>query len=360
LRVVYVSTLLHGGPVSHLRDLVPAVEQTGVDVHVVCATPTIATYFKRLGITATVVPVGSKFDFAGAAALRRHLSGADAVHTHDRRAGLFGRLVARVQRAGVVHTLHGIPERVALELGAPTGAAAGRCVRDRATLGAEALLARLGTVVVPSKALAEFVVRHGFPQRRIRVIPSGVTVQRPSPAPIGRPPVVGTAATLDHHKGVDVLLEACAHIPAPLTLEIFGDGAARPELEALAARLGLAATFHGFVDDFRERIGGLDVFVLPTRGDNLPVAILEAMANAVPVVATRVGGIPELVVDGESGILVPPDDPAALARACESVLASEELRTRLARGGVRRVEQHFELHDVARRMVALYEEVTHR
>jgi glycosyltransferase involved in cell wall biosynthesis len=86
------------------------------------------------------------------------------------------------------------------------------------------------------------------------------------------------------------------------------------------------------------------------------VALLEAMANAVPVVATRVGGIPELV-DDESGILVPPDDPAALARAFERVLASEDLRTSLARGGVRRVEQHFEVHAIARRVVAVYDQL---
>ena len=250
----------------------------------------------------------------------------------------------------MVHTLHGVPERIALELGSQASVQTG--MRDRGRLRAEALLARLGTVVIPSHALADLVVRRGFPADRIRVIPSGVTVQRTTPAPLRRPAVLGTAATLDHHKGVDVLLEACAVLAAPVTVEIFGDGSAREQLEKLAARLGVPATFHGYVDDYRSRIAALDLFVLPTRGDNLPVAILEAMASAVPVVATRVGGIPELIVDGESGILVPPDDSAALARACERLLASDELRTSLAEGGVRRVEERFTLADVARRIVA--------
>jgi glycosyltransferase involved in cell wall biosynthesis len=355
LRVVYVSTLLRGGPVSHLRDLVPAVAEAGVDVHVVCATSAVAADFEGCGLSTSVVPIRSKFDLSGAAALWGRLGHADVVHTHDRRAGLFGRLAARTRGARVVHTLHGIPERLALELGAP--GRSGRNLRDEGTLRAEALLARLGIVVIPSQALADLVVRRGFPSDRIRVIPGGVTLQRTAPAPARRPPALGTAATLDHHKGIDVLLEACARIEQPLTVEIFGDGPARPELESLAARLGVDATFHGFVDDFRARIASLDLFVLPTRGDNLPVAVLEAMANAVPVVATHVGGIPELV-DDESGILVPPDDPAALARACERVLASEDLRTSLARGGVRRVEQHFEVHAVARRLLAVYDELT--
>jgi glycosyltransferase involved in cell wall biosynthesis len=353
VRVVYVSTLPHGGPVSHLWDLVPAVAEIGIDVHVICGTTTVAAEFERRDIPTTVVAIRGKLDLAGAAALWRPLAGADVVHTHDRRAGLFGRLAARARGAGVVHTLHGVPERVALELGGPASAPS---AADSGRLRAEALLARLGLVVIPSQALADLVVRHGFPADRIRVIPSGVTVQTSAPSPKRRPPVVGTAATLDHHKGVDVLLEAAALLTRPASLEIFGDGPARVQLEALAARLGVAATFHGFVDDYRRRIAELDLFVLPTRGDNLPVAILEAMAHAVPVVATRVGGIPELIVDGESGLLVPPDDPAALARACERVLASEELRTKLAEGGARRVQDHYALPDVARRIVAVYEE----
>jgi glycosyltransferase involved in cell wall biosynthesis len=363
LNVVYVSTLPHGGPVSHLRDLVPAVAGEGVAVHVVCATTSVAADFERRGVPTTVVPIGSKFDLAGAAGLWEPVRGADIVHTHDRRAGLFGRLAARGRRARVVHTLHGIPERIALELGGPSPAGPRRArnlpadIRAYGTLRMEALLAHLGIVVIPSRALADFVVQHGFPEGRIRVVPSGVTLQRTDPVPGHRPPTIGTAATLDVHKGVDVLLEACALIEEPLKLEIFGDGPVRTQLEELALRLGVDATFHGFVDDFRERVGGLDVFVLPTRGDNLPVAILEAMANAVPVVATRVGGIPELVLDEESGLLVARDDPRALAAALERLLAGEDLRIRLGRGGARRVERHFESGEVARRMIAVYEEL---
>jgi glycosyltransferase involved in cell wall biosynthesis len=363
LNVVYVSTLPHGGPVSHLRDLVPAIAEEGVAVHVVCATTSVAADFERLGVPTTVVPIGSKFDLAGAIGLWEPVRGADIVHTHDRRAGLFGRLAARGRRARVVHTLHGIPERIALELG-PSHAGPRRTrnfpadIRAYGTLRMEALLAHLGIVVIPSRALADFVVQHGFPESRIRVVPSGLTLRRTDPVPSRRPPTIGTAATLDFHKGVDVLLEACALIDEPLKLEIFGDGPVRAQLEELALRLGVDATFHGFVDDFRERVGGLDVFVLPTRGDNLPVAILEAMASAVPVVATRVGGIPELVLDEESGLLVAPDDPRALAAALERLFAADDLRVRLGRGGARRVERHFESGKVARRMIAVYEELS--
>jgi glycosyltransferase involved in cell wall biosynthesis len=357
LRVLYVSTLPRGGPVTHLRDLAPAVAAEGVDVHVVCATAAVGAEFERSGVPTTVLPVNSKFDVRGAARLWQTLRAVDVVHTHDRRAGLFGRLEGGLRGARTVHTLHGIPERIALELGRPNGGQLQAGLADRTRLRLESLLAHLGVVVIPSQALADFVERHGFPSRRVRVLPHGVTLHRTEPAPRRQPAVIGTAATLDYHKGIDVLLQACVRIAEPFRLEIFGEGPARPDLEQLAARLGVPATFHGFVDDFRERVGELDVFVLPTRGDNLPMAILEAMAAAVPVVATRVGGVPELVADHTTGLLVPPDDSAALAAAILRLLEQEELRAELGRAGARRVEQEFESGLIARRMIALYREL---
>jgi glycosyltransferase involved in cell wall biosynthesis len=109
--------------------------------------------------------------------------------------------------------------------------------------------------------------------------------------------------------------------------------------------------------DAPARLGELDVFVLPARAENLPMAILEAMAWAVPVVATRVGGVPELVVDGATGLLVRPDDREALASALEALVADPGLRSSLGRAGAQRVATEFDSALVARRMVALYEEL---
>ena len=162
---------------------------------------------------------------------------------------------------------------------------------------------------------------------------------------------------LDYHKGIDVLLDACARLELPHRLEIYGDGPLRGELEAQAARLGVPARFHGFVDDMREHLLATDVFVLPTRGDNFPISILEAMAYAVPVVSTRVGGVPEQVDDGVTGILVDPEDPAALADALTRLIADPVLRASFGRAGAQRALAEFDRSAMARRTLELYEEL---
>ena len=117
----------------------------------------------------------------------------------------------------------------------------------------------------------------------------------------------------------------------------------------------LHAEFPGFVPDVEEKIAELDVFVLPSRGENLPIAILEAMAAALPVVATRVGGVPEVVVDGETGLLVEPEDAARAGRGARpSCVADEAFRQRLGQAGATRIVEHFDARSTARQMVELY------
>ena len=107
-----------------------------------------------------------------------------------------------------------------------------------------------------------------------------------------------------------------------------------------------------------ERLPELDVLVQPSRADNLPLSILEAMAAGLPVVGTRVGGIPELIVDGVTGFVVEPESPRALADALEQLAASPERRqASSAARRAERVAEHFSPEQVARRMVALYEEL---
>ena len=106
-----------------------------------------------------------------------------------------------------------------------------------------------------------------------------------------------------------------------------------------------------------ERLRELDVLVQPSRADNFPLAVLEAMAAGVPVVATRVGGIPELVLDGETGLLVEPESPTALAEALDGLAASPERRRGLGRRGRERAGEEFSPELTARRTVALYRDL---
>jgi glycosyltransferase involved in cell wall biosynthesis len=360
MRIVYVCSLERFGPLTHLLDLAPTVAGLGPEVLVACASEAIADDFRARGVEAIALPLGHKFDLRGASRLWPALEGADVVHTHDRRAGLLARPLARLRGAAAVHTLHGVPNEIFGLVGRVDGRVEPDTSRVRAAwqlhgvVGMEAALARLGTTLVPSEALRQFLVAHGFPASTTRVLRYGVELRRREPAARHEPFRIATAATLQHRKGVDVLLEACSRVSTPLHLDVYGEGPLRSTLEAQADRLGVEAEFHGMVADVPERLGDTDLFALATRGDNLPVAVLEAMALALPVVTTRIGGMPELVENGESGFLVEPDDAPALAAAIERVAGDEDLRVRLGRASVARLEQRFDRARGARDLVALY------
>ena len=363
MKVVYISTLEGGGPVTHLRQLAPRVAAEGLDVEVVCASEAVADGFRALELPARAVPVGHKLDLRGGAALWRRLGDADVVHTQDRRAGLFGRLGGRLRGARVVHTLHGMPEEIAARVGRPAapdppGVSGARLAwLEHGYLPLEAGLTRLGHVVAPSQAMADFMLGHGFPAGRVHVIPLGIEAAEEAEPRDRVELVAGVVSNLEHWKGIDVLIDAASAMHAPVRLEVFGRGSLAAELERQAREAGVDARFHGFVSDVRERLRELDVLVQPSRADNFPLAVLEAMAAGVPVVATRVGGIPELVLDGETGLLVEPESPTALAEALDGLAASPDRRRGLGRRGRERAGEEFSPELTARRTVALYRDL---
>jgi glycosyltransferase involved in cell wall biosynthesis len=364
MRVVYVSTIERGGPLTHLRQLVPRVAAQGVDVHVLCGSEALAESFRELGLDAEPVPVAHKLDLRGGSALWGKLEGADLVHTHDRRAGLFGRLAGRLRGARVLHTLHGMPEEIAAKVGRPDAPVPPDVSRGRIAwleqgyLRIEAGLTRLGHVVAPSQAMATFMLSHGFSPRLLHVIPYGIELSEEAPVPEHDGALVaGVAANLEYWKGIDVLIEAARLATAPVRVEIYGVGALDQQLGRQAREAGVDARFNGFVRDIRARIADLDVLVQPSRADNLPLAILEAMACGRPVLGTRVGGIPELVLDGETGLVVDPEEPVAMARALDVLAQSPELRRELGRKARQRAAQHFSADGIARRTVSLYEDL---
>jgi glycosyltransferase involved in cell wall biosynthesis len=161
-------------------------------------------------------------------------------------------------------------------------------------------------------------------------------------------------------KGLPLLLEAFARLQArhpTLTLAIAGDGPERPALEAQAQRLGIAprVEFLGYrsSDHVRALLQESDVFVLPSFAEGVPVVLMEAMASGVPVVATRVAGVSELVEDGVSGFVVPPGDADALERAISTLLEDARLRARFGAAGRATVEREFDVAREATRLAAL-------
>jgi glycosyltransferase involved in cell wall biosynthesis len=133
----------------------------------------------------------------------------------------------------------------------------------------------------------------------------------------------------------------------------------KDELEAKALSLGLAdvVTFAGIRSDVPQILAALDVFVLPSLWEGMPNAILEAMAAGLPVVATAVGGTPEVVADGKTGLLVPSHNPAAMAEAMERLLRSPDLRHRMGQAGREQVLQHFTVERMVAQTQKLYQQL---
>ena len=162
-------------------------------------------------------------------------------------------------------------------------------------------------------------------------------------------------------KGVRVLLEAFEQARAggtDLRLTVIGDGPDRTAIQAMAAGLGDAVCFTGYQsqDEVAAHLAESDIFVLASFAEGVPVVLMEAMASGLPVIATRIAGIPELVADGESGLIVAPGDAAALADAILRLVADPAQRQRMGRAGRATVARHFALRTEAARLARLFTE----
>ena len=208
-----------------------------------------------------------------------------------------------------------------------------------------------------SRAVRDVLVKDGIPASRIEIVSSGVDTARIEGAKrkdlradLGLAPgtpLVGDVAAFGWHKAQEVLVEA-----TPLLLKkvpdahvaLVGEGECRPKVEEVARRLGVHGSrvhFCGFRDDVPEVLASLDVFAMSSVLEGLCTSALDAQAAGVPVVASRVGGLVEAVADGETGILVPPRDPPALADALARLLLDRSLRNRLGEAGKARVREKF-------------------
>jgi glycosyltransferase involved in cell wall biosynthesis len=224
-------------------------------------------------------------------------------------------------------------------------------------------------VFTVSRELREHVIAEGFTPQHVGVIYNGIDMAPVVDAAhaaavrqrLGLPSTlltIGTIARLDPVKDFVTLIRALAELrqQLPAALVIIGDGPERQRLEHEARTCGVAPHIHflGYRDDAREWLAGCDVYANSSVSEGISLTILEAMAAGLPVVATRVGGTPEVVLDG-CGILVPPRDPVALANALAQLAMRRSLGRDLGRAGRERVETYFTLD----RMVATYRDVYH-
>ena len=346
-RIVRVLHLLAPAPYGGLErvvgSLAAGLARRGHDVHVAAVLepdgpPERHPFVARLageGIEVHPVVIAGRAyrrERAEVAALCRRLA-SEVAHTHGYRADVVDAAAARAAGVAVAATVHGFTGG---------GGARGRvyeALQRRA-------LRRFGAVAAVSRPLAERLRRAGV--ARVRVIPNAWDGAAPAlagaqaRARLGVAPGafhLGWVGRLSREKGADVFLEALARLPdeadGPVVASMVGDGPEAAALRRKAERLGIGGRvrWHGAVEGAGELFSAFDAFVLSSRTEGTPIALLEAMAAGVPVVAARVGGVPDVVGDAEAW-LVPAEDPAALARAIAALRrhpARVQARVRLAR-----------------------------
>lgn len=355
LKVVHVETGLHlYGGARQVAYLVEGLAERGVQNLLIC--PPRAAIVKALADRVRVMelPCSGDLDlgflFRLAGLLRSEQP--DLVHLHSRRgADWLGGLAA--WRAGV-------PAVLSRRVDNPEPA---WLVRRKYRLYAR-------TICI-SQGIAEVLIGEGLDAKRIRVVRSaldpapwraaesrqrlGAEFQVPSEAPL-----IGVVAQLIERKGHRVLVEALAGLTdRPWQLLVFGQGPSRASLESAVAERGLAGRVHfaGFRDDLPRWLGALDLLVHPALMEGLGIALLQASAAGVPIIASRAGGIPEAVRDGVNGLLVPPGDPQALSTAIRHLLDHPAQRQALGQNGRSLIEREFSVDAMVEGNLAVYREL---
>jgi len=305
-------------------------------------------------------------DVRGIRELEQHLAagGFDLVHTHSAKAGALGRIAARRVGVPAVHTFHGFPfhefqspatRALLVEIERRLGWITSFFLASGTTVAADAVRLRIAS---PDRirAFATVAVDEAI---RPRTAESRARARRlvgvPDPAPL-----IGTVARLDDQKAPHHLVRAVALLNRDDVHAVWvGGGVLRERIEALIDRLGLAGRFHllGERDDVAAILPAFDVFALPSLYEGLPCALVEAMTCGVPVVATAVNSVSELVVPGETGLLARPGDPRSLAQALAALLDRPGEAARLAGAASLHVATRYRSSDLGAAVSSVYETV---
>lgn len=362
MRIVHMVMALQGGGLERIViELVRAAEQKGDQAHIVCVNPVVQTTDKLSADKYTMVQCQGTLSMFRPAALSRVLEGLqpDIVHLHS---GVWFRGAYASRATGIdaiVMTEHGRP---------PPDPWKQRFV-DRIGV----LMAK--EVVAVSAPLAEYLqTRLRIPSRKVSVIPNGIRIPPLSelvPMGIAREQlgiapdafVIGSVGRLQPFKGYDDLVRAFADLSRRVSCQgtrfvllLVGEGPERERLEQLASKLNVRemVRFLGWRADVDVVLRAMDIFAQPSLSEGTSIALLEAMAAGIPVVATAVGGTPDAIGSPMAGSLVPPADHDAMVQALEALLSDTERRLGLGRLGRMRVEKHHSLEAMANAYHKLY------
>ena len=268
------------------------------------------------GVPVSRIVVGGRSYLAEYRALRELIARVkpDIVHTHGYRSDVIGSAAARRAKIPSVSTVHGFT-------GGNLRNRINEWIQCRALRGCAAVIAVAAPIV-------NRLVAAGVPRSRIACIPNGFSREDQLERSVARERlgieegklVAGWVGRLSSEKGADVMLQALKETDHRWSVSMIGDGPARESLRTLAARLGVGdrVTWHGAVSGAASLFSAFDAFVLSSRTEGTPIVLFEAMDASVPIVATTVGGVPDVITDADA-LLVPPDDPSAIARALRAI-----------------------------------------
>lgn len=311
---------------------------------------------RRRGLTVRMVHCQGRADWRAVRQIEECIQedGIQLLHTHGYKADLYGYVAARRSGKPIVATCHNW-----------VGGTAALGIYNRLDRMA---LKRFQGLAAVSDSVAQCLLDSGVAAKKIRTIANGIDVgpfERARPLPVFEfdgNKVVGMVARLDLQKGFEYLLRAtrelCAAFPA-LKVVIVGEGPDRQAIESMVQRFGLQSNviLAGQHSHMPEIYAAMDVFVLPSLNEGLPMTILEAMAASRPVIATRVGAIPKIIKDGEAGLLVDPGDVDGLRNALERLLTDSDLGRRLGSAGHDWVSRNYTSEAMALKYRQMYDEV---
>jgi glycosyltransferase involved in cell wall biosynthesis len=351
-----VATSGRSGVESHLRALFEGLRAEGIRSILVCPAPgPLTEALEGAGFEVRLAAPVRRAGWGGLARLRGAVDDSDVVHSHGPRPLWWSALMRWTgRRRALVGTVHEFGRR---GVGSWRGPWFARIERA-------SLLAQDALIAVSREQRRRLLESGAAPARALHVVLGSSPILLEAPRTqfgAESPPFAITVARLERDKGIDVLLEAWALLASRgvrLNLEIWGEGSQRPGLEIQAARLGISssARFCGLSREPYRRTERAILYVAPSRTETFGISVLEAMALGVPVVATSVGGHLDLLGAVDDALLVPPEDPAALASAVEVLLRRpEEDRPSLGRRLALRAAEEFSPRRMARETRAVYE-----
>lgn len=362
LRVMhYAGARVLGGLLSHVQLLCRGLRHEGHQVDAVLAPASVldglADRMVGDGITVHRLRVGGKTDLAGVAALRRLVAQAQPDIFHAHLSAPFEAVPA------LVAAYRGRAGRLVTTEHAPTYAP----LRKFYSAAVKRFLSRrIGATILVSRTDARFVAREfGLAESLLHVVHNAVAgfddpldrnaARRALKLP-GDARVIGYVGSLEARKGVPELVDAVEQLGIPeVQLLLAGDGPLESSLRQRADELPYGLRLLGRIDEVRPFLAALDVFVLPSHSEAMPLALLEAMWSGLPIIATSVGGIPEAVVDGQSALLVTPGATGELSHALRRILSDADLAQGLGSAARATAQEHFDAKRMVREITAIYQ-----